>query len=83
MDLRKSEEQAKAQIGQLMFECVRHGVITFDQLRYLFSDIAELTRCGISGAMIGEQIRNMVSPPIDSSELLARFKENRDGQEST
>ena len=75
MELRESEEQAKAQIGQLMFECVRHGVITFDELRYLFSDIAELTRQGINGAMIGERLRNMTSPPIDSSELLASFEE--------
>jgi len=75
MELRESEEQAKAQIGQLMYEYVRHGVITFDELRYLFSDIAELTRRGISGAMVGKRIRNMVSPPIDSSELLMRFKE--------
>jgi len=75
MELKKHEEQAKQQIGQLMYECVRHGVITFDEVRYLFSDIAELTRQGVSGARIGSHIRNMVSPPIDSSELLARFKE--------
>jgi len=75
MELLAGEEQAKKQIGQLMFECVRHGAITFDELLYLFSDIAELTRRGISGAMIGKTLRSMISPPIDSSELLARFKE--------
>ena len=75
MNLLENEERTLKQIAALAYETVRHGLATFDDLRYMFSDIAELTRRGINGRMIGETLRNMVSPPIDSSELLAVMDE--------
>jgi len=62
-DLRDHEEALRDRMSRLLLDSVKHGILTFDDIGVMLSNVVALSRTGIRGSHIGARLRGMAFDP--------------------